>query len=43
MFVGIVVLYIDSIIEVFLKEFIYKVISYNGNKFVGYEVVMVDG
>lgn len=42
-FVGIAVLHTDSTTEAFPKEFIHKVISYNGNKLAGYEVVMVDG
>lgn len=42
-FVGIAVLHIDNTTEAFPKEFIHEVISYNGNKLAGYEVVMVDG
>ena len=36
-------LYIDNTTEVFPKTFMYDVISNDGNKLAGYEVVMVDG
>lgn len=42
-FVGIAVLYITNTTEVFPKTFIHDVISNNGYKLAGYEVVMVDG
>jgi len=37
------VLHIDNTTEVFPKELIYDVISKDGNKLAGYEVVTVDG
>lgn len=42
-FVGIAVLCITNTTEVFPKTFIHDVISNNGYKLAGYEVVMVDG
>jgi len=42
-FIGIAVLHFTNTTEVFPKKFISDVISNNGYKLAGYEVVMVDG